>query len=283
MLFYPEKRVVLSDRLAGCLAVMLVIAACSGVTWLSLHAVTFNRTVTSVLGVIISFYTLSARSLIGESSKVKKHLDTGDIPAARKALSMIVGRDTGRLDEAGIIRATVETVAESMTDGIVSPLFYLAVGGPVAAVVFKAVSTMDSMIAHKNRRYRHFGTCAAYCDDIMNFIPARITGFFLVPVAAIFSGNNGVRSLKIVLRDRLNHDSPNSAHSEAAIAGALGVRLGGGAWYQGEFIGRPFLGDDVTSVTSKIISRTNIIAVGVTVLSTLLIFGAEVIFSSGLL
>jgi adenosylcobinamide-phosphate synthase len=192
---------------------------------------------------IIAFYCLSARSLIDAAISVRKHLDTNDLPGAREALSMIVGRDTANLDESGIVCATVETVAENITDGIISPLFYLVIGGPVAAIAFKAVSTMDSMIGYKNERYQRFGTCAARMDDILNFIPARITAFLLIPLAAFITGKNWKNAFQTAKRDRLKHESPNSAHGEAAMAGALGIRLGGGAFYGGVFSSRPYLGD----------------------------------------
>ncbi|HAJ78233.1 MAG TPA: cobalamin biosynthesis protein CobD, partial [Fibrobacteres bacterium] len=167
----------------------------------------------------------------------------------------------------GIIRATIETVAENITDGIVSPLFYLAIGGPVAALVFKAVSTMDSMIGYNNDRYRNFGTCAARLDDALNFIPARLTGFFLVPVSAMILGFDGRRSFQIIIRDRLKHESPNSAHGEAAVAGALGIQLGGSARYGGIESCKPFLGDSTRSIEPADIQKATYILYGVTALT----------------
>jgi adenosylcobinamide-phosphate synthase len=184
---------------------------------------------------------------------------------------MIVGRDTANLDEAGIVCATVETVAENITDGIISPLIYFALGGPVAAITFKAVSTMDSMIGYKNERYQHFGTCAARLDDLLNFIPARITAFILIPLAAFITGNNCKKAFQIATRDRLKHESPNSAHGEAAMAGALGIRLGEGAFYNGVFSSRPYLGDPERVTDRRDISGACRITVTVTVIAVAII------------
>jgi adenosylcobinamide-phosphate synthase len=219
-----------------------------------------------LIQVIIGFYCLSARSLIDAAIEVRKYLDANDLPGARKALSMIVGRDTANLDEAGVVCATVETVAENITDGIISPLIYFALGGPVAAIAFKAVSTMDSMIGYKNERYRRFGTCAARLDDMLNFTPARITAFILIPLAAIITGHNWKKAFQIAIRDRLKHESPNSAHGEAAMAGALGIRLGGGAFYSGVFSSRPYLGDGERTANRRDISGACRVTVAVTVL-----------------
>lgn len=251
---YPQKKSRFMERCAGCVAALLVVAVSMGAALLLLHsAQKLHPFAGFVLTVIIFFYCIAARSLVNEAQKVYRHLAAGDLRGARHALSMIVGRDTEELDEQEIIRATLETTAESITDGIVSPLFYGALFGPVAAVGFKAVSTLDSMIGHMNTKYRYFGTCAARIDDVMNFIPARLTAFIFIPLAGRLCGGDGGRAFTIALRDRLKHDSPNSAHSEAAMAGALGVQLGGGAYYEGTFIKRPFLGDGVHEVTNDMI------------------------------
>lgn len=267
-LLYPKKRSGKWEFVNGCVVCSIVIAVSAGCTWAILHITNMISSVLFLLiQVIIGFYCLSARSLIDAALSVRKHLDANDLPGARKALSMIVGRDTANLDEGGIVCATVETVAENITDGIISPLLYFALGGPVAAIAFKAVSTMDSMIGYKNERYRHFGTCAARLDDILNFIPARITAFILIPFAAMITGNNWMKAFQIAKRDRLKHESPNSAHGEAAMAGALGIRLGGGAFYKGEFSSRPFLGDGKKNADGRDISHACRITVVVTVLA----------------
>jgi adenosylcobinamide-phosphate synthase len=243
-LLYPKRRGRGREFIAGCLVCLSVIAVCAGSAYLILYICKIvSPLLFFLVQAIIAFYCLSARSLIDAAISVRKHLDTNDLPGAREALSMIVGRDTVNLDESGIVCVTVETVAENITDGIISPLFYLAIGGPVAAIAFKAVSTMDSMIGYKNERYQRFGTCAARMDDILNFIPARITAFLLIPLAAFITGKNWKNAFQTAKRDRLKHESPNSAHGEAAMAGALGIRLGGGAFYGGVFSSRPYLGD----------------------------------------
>jgi adenosylcobinamide-phosphate synthase len=267
-ILYPKNRNTQLEVRRGLLLSLIVmcITAGSGFMFLILCKAV-SPLVQTIGGAIIGFYCLSARSLAQESGLVLKYLKKNDMAGARKAVSMIVGRDTDTLDEQGIIRATIETVAENITDGIVSPLFYLAIGGPVAALVFKAVSTMDSMIGYNNDRYRNFGTCAARLDDALNFIPARLTGFFLVPVSAMILGFDGRRSFQIIIRDRLKHESPNSAHGEAAVAGALGIQLGGSARYGGIESCKPFLGDSTRSIEPADIQKATYILYGVTALT----------------
>lgn len=169
-------------------------------------------------------------------------LKENDLIQARKALSQIVGRDTAYLNEEQIIRACVETVAESSVDGILSPLFYSFAGGPGAAMAYKAVSTLDSMVGHKDERYIRFGWASARLDDVANYIPARISGV-LIPIASFLCGYGLRKSLRIAFRDGRKHQSPNSGIPEAAMAGALRVQLGGPSTYQGEVIKKPFIGD----------------------------------------
>ena len=214
--------------------------------------------------VYLLYAALALRSLRDESMKVATALSNGDIPAARRALSFIVGRDTERLGERDIIRATVETVAEGYIDGVVSPLFWMAVGaafGQAAlfAWIFKAASTMDSMVGYDDERYHDFGWAAAKLDDVLNFIPARLGGLAAIAGGAL-SGFSAKEGLRVFLRDRLCHRSPNSAHGESAFAGLLGLKLGGGAYYGGEFEARPTLGDDKREPGTADIERANLIA-----------------------
>ena len=265
--FYPEKKSVNREFLSGMALCFLVVRTTAGAGWLLLCVCRAVSSHLAIAGeIIIGFYCLSARSLAQEANFVFRHLKTGGMVRARKALSMIVGRDTDGLDNQGIARATVETVAENIIDGIVSPLFYLALGGPIAALAFKAVSTMDSMIGYKDERYLHFGTCAARCDDVLNFIPARLTSFVLIPLAAAILRFDARRSLFIVKRDRLKHESSNSAHGEAAVAGALGIQLGGEATYQRIITQKPYLGDPIRSIEPQDIRRSIKILYCVTVL-----------------
>lgn len=205
---------------------------------------------------LLSYYVLAAKSLRTESMAVYKALQKKDIAEARRALSMIVGRDTKTLNEDGIIRACVETVAENTADGVIAPLFYLAVGGPVAGLLYKAVNTMDSMVGYKNERYLYFGRAAACLDDICNFIPARISGFLMV-AAAFFLRYDAKGAWRIFKRDRFLHASPNSAQTEAACAGALGIRLAGPASYFGKKVEKAYIGDELRPVCTEDIKRAN--------------------------
>ena len=199
--------------------------------------------------------TLAVRDLQKESMQVAYALDRG-LPDARKALSRIVGRDTEDLDEAAVVRAAVETVAENTTDGVVSPLFYLILGGPAAAMVYKAVNTMDSMIGYKNERYLYFGRAAAKLDDVLNFIPARIAALLWIAAAGLRGEDMG-GAWRIWRRDRLKHESPNSAQTESACAGTLQVALAGDAYYFGKLKKKPVIGDPVRKITPDDIRRAD--------------------------
>ena len=172
---------------------------------------------------------------------------------------MIVGRDTQALTEAGVIKAAVETVAENTSDGIVAPAFYMAIGGVPLMFLYKGINTMDSMLGYKNEKYLYFGRCAAKLDDLVNYIPARISGWFMV-LAAKFCRLDKKQAAHIYLRDRRNHASPNSAQTEAAMAGALNVQLAGDAWYFGKLYKKPFIGDPGRPVETEDIVRANRLA-----------------------
>ncbi len=199
---------------------------------------------------------LAVKSLKTESMKVYAPLCKGDLFEARKAVSMIVGRDTERLDSKGVVKAAVETVAENTSDGVVAPLFYMAVGGPVLGWFYKAVNTMDSMVGYKNERYLYFGRAAARLDDVLNFIPSRLSALFMI-CAALFLGMDWEHAWAIWRRDRLNHKSPNSAQTESVCAGALGVQLAGDAWYFGTLYKKKTIGDDLRPVEPEDIKRAN--------------------------
>ena len=182
--------------------------------------------------------------------------EAGDLPGARKAVSMIVGRDTDALDEQGVAKAAVETVAENVSDGVIAPLLFMSVGGAPAAAFYKAVNTLDSMVGYKNERYRNVGWASAKLDDVLNFVPARVSGA-LMCAAAQLTGLDAAGAWRVFKRDRRNHTSPNSAHTEAACAGALGVQLGGGHHYFGEYVEKPTIGDEKRSVEAEDIKRAN--------------------------
>ena len=204
---------------------------------------------------LISYQLLAAKSLRVESGKVYQALKAGDLPAARHAVSMIVGRDTDRLDEAGVAKAAVETVAENASDGVIAPLIFLAVGGAPLGMFYKAANTMDSMVGYKNDKYLYFGRAAARLDDVLNFVPARLNGLLMVAASWLLPGFDGKNAWRIFRRDRRRHASPNAAHGEAACAGALHLQLAGDAWYFGELHKKPFLGDDDRPVEAEDIRR----------------------------
>ena len=186
---------------------------------------------------------LAAKDLRTEVMRVHAALEKGGLHDAREALSRIVGRDTDRLDEESVIRAAVETTAENFSDGVVAPLFYMAIGGAPLALCYKAINTMDSMVGYRNDRYLYFGRAAARLDDAANYLPARIAALFLIASAKL-GGENATGAYRIWRRDRRKHASPNAAQCEAAAAGALGIRLGGPTPYFGELHDKPYIGDD---------------------------------------
>ena len=205
---------------------------------------------------ILCYYMLAARCLRDESMKVHRAFLESDTEKARRAVSMIVGRDTAVLDRNGIIRAAVETVAENTSDGVTAPMFYMALGGAPLGFFYKAANTMDSMIGYTNEKYLLLGRFAAKLDDVLNFIPSRLTALLMIVSAGMlrFDMKN---AWKIWRRDRRNHASPNSAQTEAVCAGALDVRLAGDAYYFGELHKKPFIGDDIRQIENEDIRRAN--------------------------
>ncbi|WP_297198226.1 adenosylcobinamide-phosphate synthase CbiB [uncultured Flavonifractor sp.] len=192
---------------------------------------------------VLCYQLLATKSLAAESKKVYDALKAGDLKGARYAVSMIVGRDTQRLDEAGVTRAAVETVAENASDGVIAPLIFMAIGGAPLGMFYKAANTMDSMVGYKNDKYLYFGRAAAKWDDVLNFIPARVAGV-LMCLGSTAAGYDGKNAWRVFKRDRKKHKSPNSAHTEAACAGALQLRLAGPSDYFGKRVEKPYIGDD---------------------------------------
>lgn len=234
-----------SERTAGIILLLLVVSISASITWLLIYIITvFLPLLGWIVAVIISSTCLAARSLHKEAGLVVSALLSGNINSARLYLSYIVGRDTKDLEESEIWRAVIETVAENTSDGIIAPLFWLTIGGPVAAMGFKAVSTLDSMVGYKNEQYIQFGWASARMDDLLNFIPARISALLII-LASPFVDCSFRGATKIALRDRFNHPSPNSGHPEAAVAGALGVRLGGAATYKGIYSWKEYIGESL--------------------------------------
>lgn len=202
------------------------------------------------------YYLLAARCLRDESMKVYRALAAGDTEGARRAVSMIVGRDTDALTAEGITKAAVETVAENTSDGVTAPMFYIMLGGAAAGFFYKAANTMDSMLGYKNERYLRFGCFSAKLDDALNYLPSRLTALLMI-LSAYLSGMNGGNAYRIWRRDRLNHASPNSAQTEAVCAGALGVMLAGDAVYFGKLVKKQTIGDDLRRVTPEDIPAAN--------------------------
>lgn len=207
---------------------------------------------------VMTYQILAAKCLKVESMKVYDKLKEHDLAGARKAVSMIVGRDTECLDETGVAKAAIETVAENTSDGVIAPMIYLAIGGPVLGFVYKAVNTMDSMVGYKNDKYLYFGRAAAKLDDVVNYIPARISAILMI-FASFLAGKefSAARAWKTFQRDRYQHASPNSAQTESVCAGALGIQLAGDASYFGKIVKKPFIGDAIRPVETEDIRRSN--------------------------
>lgn len=236
-----------------------------------------------VLETFWCYQLFAAKSLKTESMKVYDRLKNGTIEEARYAVSMIVGRDTKSLTEAGVIKAAVETVAESTSDGIIAPMCYMALGGVPLMFLYKGINTMDSMLGYKNEKYLYFGRCAAKLDDVANYIPARIAGC-LMAAASFLVSLDGKNSWKIFRRDRRNHASPNSAHTESAMAGALNVQLAGDAWYFGKLYKKPFIGEPDRPVEIEDIKRANKLMYATAILGAVVLAGSVVtVYSLALL
>lgn len=256
-------------RLAGAVLVIAVVAITGIVTGGVLFLLHRLHPVAGFVGeTIVCWLILATKSLRTESMKVVKALETGTLDDGRKAVSMIVGRDTEHLSEEEVLKAAVETVAENASDGILAPLLFAAVLGPVGGMCYKAVNTMDSMVGYKNDRYSDFGRAAAKVDDVLNFLPARISGFLMC--LAAYCGFDGKNAFQIFFRDRKNHASPNSAHTEAACAGALGIQLGGTHDYFGKPVVKPTIGDDLRPVRRGDVAAANRLALLTAILALLL-------------
>lgn len=280
---FPKTR--RGELAGGFLEAALVCGICFGVPFAVLH---FLYGIQTFAGLALETFwccqLLAARSLRDESMKVYDRLKCGTLEEARHAVSMIVGRDTAALTEAGVTKAAVETVAENTSDGVVAPAFYMAIGGVPLMFLYKGINTMDSMLGYKNEKYLYFGRCAAKLDDAVNYLPARISGWMMVAASAFCSLGRDVpggkdkeaaasgklspaQAARIYRRDRRNHASPNSAQTEAAMAGALQVQLAGDAWYFGKRYKKPTIGDDIRPIEAEDIPRANRLMYGTAALS----------------
>ena len=217
------------------------------------------------------YQIFAARCLVEESRKVYQKLKEDDLPGARRAVSMIVGRDTENLTAEGVTKAAVETVAENTSDGVTAPLLFLLIGGAPLGFLYKAVNTMDSMLGYKNEKYLYFGRIPAKMDDVFNYIPARLTAWFMI-VAAFLTGMDGENAWKIYLRDKRKHASPNSAQSEAVCAGALDVQLAGDAVYFGKVYKKDYIGDAIRKIEPEDILRAGKLMYMTTILM-MVVFG----------
>lgn len=229
-----------------------------------------------IFEMVVCYYMLAAKSLKTESMLVAEALRTEGLCAGQKAVAMIVGRDTHRLDETGVVKAAVETVAENTSDGVIAPLCYMACFGALGGVFYKAVNTMDSMTGYKNEAYQYYGTAAARLDDVLNFIPARICAAMML-LACVFLKLDVKNAWRIFKRDRYQHASPNSAQTEAVMAGALGIQLAGAAWYFGEKHEKPVIGDAKRPVEMEDIARSNRLMYATVLLTALLVLGIKTI------
>ncbi|CQR71277.1 cobalamin biosynthesis protein [Sporomusa ovata DSM 2662] len=230
-------------KLTGAVLVISVLAVVYGVVWLVMLALNSLHSWAGYIGgaVLLSF-TISTRSLAEAGREIAGFLNSGNMEQARYKVGWIVGRDTAELNTAEVTRATVETVAENIVDGIISPLFYAAIGGVPLAFLYRAVNTLDSMVGYKNEKYRDFGMAAARVDDGFNYIPARITGLLII-LAAVLLKQDASGAFQAIKRDAVKHPSPNSGYSEAGVAGALGIRLGGLNYYGGVASLRAYMGE----------------------------------------
>ena len=244
------------QQVAGACMVIMVLATTYGLVWfLSFLLAGIHPYALFAGQALIVSFAITPRSLAEAASDIRLCLESGDIAQARYKVSRIVGRDTDSLDEEGITRATVETVAENIVDGIIAPLVYFAIGGAPLAFLYRAVNTLDSMVGYKNETYRHFGMVAARVDDAFNYFPARLTGLLIVAAAALH-GHNAEQAARITRRDAARHPSPNSGIPEAAVAGALGIRLGGLNYYGGEPSFRAYMGDSRDVLAARHVAMT---------------------------
>lgn len=244
------------ERAAGAVMVVLVLLLTGGVSAAVLWGSTrISPQLCIVVASIMCWQTVAAKCLKSEAMKVQQALEKNDLPGARQRISMLVGRDTQQLEHTQVAKAAVETVAENTSDGVVAPLFWTMLCGPVGGMLYKAINTMDSMVGYKNDRYQYFGTWAARLDDLVNWLPARLTALAMIAAAFVLrlDGNGAWR---IWRRDRRKHASPNSAHPEPACAGALQIQLAGNASYFGKVYEKPYIGDPIRPIEPGDINRS---------------------------
>jgi len=275
LIIYLEKWLrisILNQKVAGIILAIVVMSLTYLIAFFAIYLAEYvNKWVGFVVESFLIFTTFSTKDLGKETDDVYRALKIGNLELARRKLSMIVGRDTKDLGEDEIIRATVETVAENSVDGVISPLFYAALGGAPLALAYKAVNTLDSMIGYKNERYIYFGWFSAKLDDVANYVPARISAL-LIPIASFILKKRALGAWRGILQDRSKSPSPNAGLPEAGFAGALGIQLGGVAFYQGKRVYKPLIGEKLRQREEDDIPR----AVHLMYVLSLLAFSGEV-------
>ena len=266
-----------SEFLAGGVTAITVLSVTGGLTFLFIYAARLLHPVAGdVVTVLVLHTTFAARDLAGHSRMVQKALEGRNLVLARKKVAMIVGRDTENLNEADTARAAVETVAENTVDGVTAPLFFAVLFGPVGAMVYKAASTLDSTFGYKNEKYIRFGWCPAKFDDLLNYIPARLTAV-CISVASLLTGMSPKNALRILFRDGRNHPSPNAGLCEAAMAGAINIQLGGLNCYFGKPSEKPLLGEPGSTISPGHIKQANTLMFATYFVCLLLFMGIRLV------
>ena len=256
---------------AGGIVTIFVISISTGICYLILFLTgLINSYLKDLVEIVIIYQILATKCLKQETMKVYKELKNGNLPESRVKLSYLVGRDTEHLNEEAIARATVETIAENTSDGVIAPLLFMAIGGAPFGILYKAINTLDSTIGYRNDKYLYFGRIAARLDDVANFLPSRIAGIFMI-IASFFLGYDYKNATRIFLRDRYNHSSPNSAQTEAACAGALGIKLGGDNYYFGKLVHKKTIGDSDKSIDRETIKKANNLLYGTSLIAILVV------------
>jgi adenosylcobinamide-phosphate synthase len=244
------------QRFSGMILAATVVSGAGILTWAIIRVAGWvHPALSSVIIIFFAYTTLATRNLYDEPRKVIRALDQGDLTLARKEVGLLVSRDTDRLDEKEICRALIETVAENTSDGIVAPLFYLLIGGPPLAMAYKALNTLDSMVGYRNDRYRNLGWASARGDDVANFIPSRLTALLFV-LSSLILRKSWRGAWRAIWRDGRKNPSPNSGYPEAAMAGALGVQLGGKNFYFGRVEEKPLIGEPERSIDRKVAKKS---------------------------
>ena len=262
----------------GALLSLIIISLSYTITWLITQSFYYlNNWVGLFVEGVICYFLIAPKALKDESMKVYRSLNTGDINDAKRNLSFIVGRDTKDLGVPEIVKATVETISENLSDGVIAPLIFISIGGAPLGMAYKAINTLDSMIGYKNEDFMYFGKFAARFDDVVNFIPSRISAFLMI-FGSVFVGGDIKNAVRIYLRDRHNHKSPNAAQTESVCAGALRIGLGGDSYYKGVLVHKPTIGDSIDEPVPNHIICANRLMYGATIIAVILLTTGSILF-----